>query len=153
MQSSADKLITNIVGFSQEHGDLLNKFNLDFYLHYFDRNAIVAMGDQLHPHQELTQEQFLRIFLLKINHAEEETLYWALSLRRLFHSILERTTAVSTIQFSDFTSYLCEVRIKICRKYLNRIWILSYLRNEQLKKGFLRKVIVFDKLIFPHLLY
>lgn len=42
------------------------------------------MGDHLHPHEDLTQEQFIRIFLLKIEHTEEETLYLALSLKQLF---------------------------------------------------------------------
>lgn len=50
----ADKLINNIVGYSQEHGDLLAKYSLDFYLNYFDRSAIIAMGDHIHPHEDLT---------------------------------------------------------------------------------------------------
>lgn len=72
------------MGYSQSHGDLLSKYSLNYYLNYFDRSAIIAMGDHLHPHEDLTQEQFIRIFLLKIEHAEEETLYLALSLKKLF---------------------------------------------------------------------
>lgn len=83
-ENSADKLINSIVGYSQAHGDLLGKYSLEYYLNYFDRSAIIAMGDHLHPHEDLTQEQFIRIFLLRIEHAEDETLYLALSLKKLF---------------------------------------------------------------------
>ena len=106
---NAEQLINNIVQYSQRNGKLLEKYNLEYYLNYFDRNAIMSVAAKLPPHQPLTQQDFIKIFLLQIEHSEEETLYLALSLKQLFNSILERTSLSSiTIQFSDFTNFLCE---------------------------------------------
>jgi len=106
---SAELLITNIVAFSSRNGRLLEKYNLEFYLNYFDRNAIMNLAGKVPPHQPLTQQDFIRTFLLQIDHQEEETLYLAMSLKQLFNAILERTSISSvTIELSDFTNYLCE---------------------------------------------
>ena len=108
-QKNAEQLINNIVSYSERHGKLLQKYSLEYYLNYFDRNAIMSVASKLPPHQPLTQQDFIKIFLLQIDHCEEETLYLALSLKQLFNSILQRTTISSiTIEFSDFTNFLCE---------------------------------------------
>ena len=91
----AEQLINNIVEFSHHHGKLLEKYSLDYYLNYFDRSAIMAVAAKLPPHQPLTQQDFIKIFLLQIEHTEEETLFLALSLKQLFNSILERTSLSS----------------------------------------------------------
>ena len=104
--------------YSERHGQLLTKYSLDFYLNYFDRTAIMSVASRLPPHQPLTQSDFIRTFLLHIDHSIEETLYLAISLKQLFCSILERTSSSSvTIEFSDFTNYLCEVCKCLGRKY------------------------------------
>lgn len=105
---SAELIIDNILAYSQSNGDLLNKYNLDFYLNHFDRHHLLALASGLPPHRPLTQADFLRLLLLHIPHPPEETLYLALSLHSLFQAVLERTaTASLTIDFSDFTTYLC----------------------------------------------
>jgi hypothetical protein len=50
----ADRIIDNIVGYSQQHGNLLHKYNLEFFLAYFDRNAILALSECIPAHQQLT---------------------------------------------------------------------------------------------------
>ena len=91
----AEQILTNILTYSQRHGDLLHKFSSDYYLQHFDRSNIMLLASRLPPHQPLTMTDFIRIFLLHIPHQQEHTLYLALSLRRLFRNILERTPLAS----------------------------------------------------------
>jgi len=93
----ADRIIDNIVGYSQQHANLLNKYNLQFFLGYFDRNAILSLSESIPAHQQLNSEDFLRLFLLRIPHAQQETLFLALSLKQLFDCILERTSSSQSI--------------------------------------------------------
>jgi hypothetical protein len=119
---SAELILSNLLSYSDRNGRLLQKYNLDFYLTYFDRAAIMQLAATLPPHQPLTQHDFIRVFLLQIEHSPDQTLYLALSLKALFHAILERTLSSSlTIEFSDFTNYLCEVPLPLARKYLRKI--------------------------------
>ena len=109
-KDSSNLIVSNILAYSQQHGGLLAKYNLDFFLDYLDRDTILEMADYIQPHQHLTVEEFVRIFLLKIEHLDHETLYLALSLKQFYESILERTASTTNyIEFSDFTTYLCEV--------------------------------------------
>jgi hypothetical protein len=69
---------------------------------------LLGLASALPPHRPLTQQDFVQLLLLHIPHPPEETLYLALSLHSLFQAVLERTaTASLTIDFSDFTTYLC----------------------------------------------
>lgn len=53
---SADQLINNIISYSSKNGDLLNKYNLSFFLDFFDRNTIMALRTNIETHQQLTEE-------------------------------------------------------------------------------------------------
>ena len=66
--NSAEQLITNIIEYSNRNGRLLEKYNLEFYLNYFDRNAIMNLAGRGPPHQPLSQQDFIRTFLLQIEH-------------------------------------------------------------------------------------
>ena len=35
-----EQIVSNVIGFSQSNGNLLNKYNDEFYLNYFDRLKI-----------------------------------------------------------------------------------------------------------------
>jgi hypothetical protein len=86
--NSADSIIDNILAYSQQQANLLDKYNLQFFLNYFDRNAILSLSDCMPPHQQLNSQDFLRLFLLRIPHSQQETLFLALSLKKLFDCIL-----------------------------------------------------------------
>ena len=110
----ATQIITNIINYSERHGDLLGKYSLDFYLQYFDRQKLINLASRLPPHQALTKTDFIRTMLLHIDHPQEHTLYLALSVSRLFTAVLERGSISSaTIEFSDLTNYLCEVFFRV----------------------------------------
>jgi hypothetical protein len=119
----ADRLLQNIVGFSDLKGGLLEKYGLSFFLSHFDRTAILALGEQLPAHQPLTAEDFVRVFLMRIPHEEEETLYLALALKQLFDCVLERSSNAHTVDLTDFTAYLCEVPPCPLRKSPGKIWM------------------------------
>lgn len=53
---SADQLINNIISYSSKNGDLLNKYNLSFFLDFFDRNTIMELRTNIETHQQLTEE-------------------------------------------------------------------------------------------------
>lgn len=107
-KDSCNLIVNNIIAYSTQNGELLSKYNLDFFLTYLDRDAILEMADYIQPHQHLTVEEFVRIFLLKIEHPDHDTLYLALSLKQFYEAILERTASTTNyIEFSDFTTYLC----------------------------------------------
>lgn len=40
-KDSSNLIVRNIVAYSQQNGDLLSKYNLDFFLTYLDRDAIL----------------------------------------------------------------------------------------------------------------
>lgn len=50
----ADKLVQNIMNYSSKNGDLLNKYNLPFFLHYFDRHNILSIKKNIETHSTLT---------------------------------------------------------------------------------------------------
>ena len=70
-KDSSKHIVTNIIAYSQTHRNLINKYNLDFFLNYLDRDAILEMTEYIQPHQRLTVEEFVRIFLLKIDHPDD----------------------------------------------------------------------------------
>ena len=47
----------------------MGKYNIDFYLNYFDRSNIMKFAAKIPPHQSLTQLDFIKIFLLNIEHS------------------------------------------------------------------------------------
>jgi hypothetical protein len=53
-KDSSDHIVSNIIAYSQQHNQLLHKYNTDFFLNYLDRNAILEMTDYIQPHQHLT---------------------------------------------------------------------------------------------------
>lgn len=42
-KDSSNHIVNNILAYSQNNGDLLSKYNLDFFLNYLDRDAILEM--------------------------------------------------------------------------------------------------------------
>lgn len=87
-----EHLLCNFIGYSQENGDLLNKFTDEYILVYFDRFKIDEAVKKVQSHQkELTMTEFVRLFLSLIKHDTNETLYLTISLIRLFRKIKEDT--------------------------------------------------------------
>ena len=65
---SPEQLITNIMSFSKLHGNLLNKYNLSFYLNHFDRNRLLSLSQTIGAHRAMTPQDFMRLMLLNIPH-------------------------------------------------------------------------------------
>lgn len=40
-KDSSDHIVNNIIAYSQQNNQLLYKYNLDFFLNYLDRDAIL----------------------------------------------------------------------------------------------------------------
>ena len=47
-----EQIVSNVIGFSQAQGNLLNKYNDAFFLNYFDRLKIDETTKKLESHQK-----------------------------------------------------------------------------------------------------
>ena len=47
-----EQIVSNVIGFSQAGGNLLTKYNDDFFLNYFDRLKIDETIKKLESHQK-----------------------------------------------------------------------------------------------------
>jgi hypothetical protein len=52
---------------------------------------------------------FIRIFLISIEHKEEEALYLLIALIDLFKEITETNNMSQTVSYNEFTSFVCDV--------------------------------------------
>lgn len=119
-----DQIIINVIGYSQKNGDLLHKYNDDFYLSYFDRFKIDETIKKIPEEQkELETGEFVRLFLSVVTHKPDETLYLTMSLVNLYKKIKEETNNEKGVKFSDFTTFLCNVLNFLLRKFLKAIQI------------------------------
>lgn len=66
----------------------------------------------------------MRLFLSVITHKPDETLYLAISLTKLFKKIKEEINNEKGVKFSNFTSFLCNVRLNFnLENFVRRPWL------------------------------
>jgi hypothetical protein len=82
-------MIGNLIGYSESQGGLIEKYEEEFYLDYFDRMKIDEATRKVPHSKELEVEEFVRVFLDLIYHTQEETIYLTMSLIQLFKRIKE----------------------------------------------------------------
>ena len=84
-----EQMVNNLIGYSELNGNLLDKFQEPFFLSYFDRFRIEEASLKFPSQQEINLEEFIKIFLIIIEHKPFETIYLALNLIDLYGKIKE----------------------------------------------------------------
>ena len=72
LKEDISTLIFNLIKHANDSGGLLNRYDEEFFLSYFDHKKIIEAELMLHDKEkELTVEEFLRFLLNLIHHTQE----------------------------------------------------------------------------------
>lgn len=107
-----EEIVDKIVGLADGQDRLIDRFNSNFLLDYFDRSKVQRLEKVFsESSKKMDMVQFVRYFLSVIEHRDQETIYLTIALIDIFKELSQGKRNENEIAFLDLTNYFCEVGI------------------------------------------